>query len=111
MSDVENVKESISKHMSKFIIRLGIGVLLIMYSLGRIWKDLPLFRGRSREPAIPDNAGGAYHAALEDYYAALKEDENRNPHYFLIGIGVVFLLLATYHLILALKKKARLNKQ
>ena len=100
MSDVENVKESIRKHGNKFIIRLCIGVLLIMYSVGRILKDLPLFRGRSREPAIPDNAGGGYHAELKAYYESLKEDENRNPHYFLIGIGVVFLLLATYHLIL-----------
>jgi hypothetical protein len=42
MSDVENVKESIRKHSNKFIVRLSIGVLLIMYSLGRIWKDVPL---------------------------------------------------------------------
>jgi hypothetical protein len=103
MSDVENVKTSIRKHASKFIIRLSIGVLLIMYSLSRIWKDQPLFSRHTRDLPIPNNAGGAYHAAL-------KADDNRDPHYFLIGIGVVFLLLATYHLILALKMKGLLNK-
>lgn len=103
MSDVENIKESIRKHTSKFIIRLGIGFLLIMYSVNRIRKDQPLFHTHTRDRALPNNMGGAY-------YASLKADDNRNPHYWLIGIGVFFLLLATYHLILVFKKKAELKK-
>lgn len=104
MSNVENVKKSIRKHASNFILWLSIGILFILYSLSRIWKDQPLFRKHTRDLPPPNNAGGAYHAAL-------KADDNRNPHYFLIGIGVVFLLLAIYHLILVLKKKDQLNKQ
>lgn len=104
MSDIENLKKSISKHANRFIIMLSIGVILIMYSLGRIWNDQPLFSRHTRDLPTPNNAGGAYHAALE-------ADDNRTPHHFLIGIGVVFLLIAAFHLILWLKKKEQLKKQ
>ncbi|MCZ2458982.1 MAG: hypothetical protein LC128_05085 [Chitinophagales bacterium] len=104
MSYVENVKKSIRKHKSKFVIWLSIGILLIMYSLGRIWADEPLFSRHTRDLPPPNNTGGAY-------YAALKADDNRTPHFILIGIGVFFLFVAIYHIILALKFKGLLKKR
>ena len=73
------------------------GLVMIGYSMLRISQGQPLFRRHTRDLPVPQNAGGSYQEAL-------RADDLRNSHYILIGLGILFLLVAGY-------KYLRLRKQ